>query len=185
MSRLRPTVIALLAMAAAGCGSTSRLQASSLHGPGSLGGCTDTWTGAAGDHDYTNPANWSGGRAPGDGDFGCIHPGSLVNVNRRPLERAAGLVIEGTLCANVDAFALAANIYNGAPPGQRLLPQLPGTIDAAPPCPPGTQASFQGSDPARGTQSAPAAPAPAPSQPAAPIPARPKPAPAGSSEIVD
>ncbi|MGZ4299420.1 MAG: hypothetical protein ACXVVK_20475, partial [Solirubrobacteraceae bacterium] len=123
MSRLRPTVIALLAMAAAGCGSTSRLQASSLHGPGSLGGCTDTWTGAAGDHDYTNPANWSGGRAPGDGDFGCIRPGSLVNVNRRPLERASGLVIEGTLCANVDAFALAANIYNGARP--RAAPPAP------------------------------------------------------------
>jgi hypothetical protein len=161
------------------------VPASSLNGAGSPGGCTDTWTGASGDHDYTNPSNWSGGRAPGDGDFGCIRPGSLVRVDRSPLERAAGLIVEGTLCANVNAFALAVHIYNGAPPGQSLLPQLPGTITAAPPCPPGTQMSFQGSDPGGATQTAPTAPAPAAPQPSAPAPARPKPPAAAGSDIVD
>lgn len=179
------TVIALLALAAAGCGAGTRPAASSLHGAASLGGCTDTWTGASGDHDYANPSNWSGGRAPGDGDFGCIRPGSLVNVNRPPLEQAAGLIIEGTLCANVNAFTLAVHIYNGAPSGTRVLPPLPGSTDAAPPCPPGTQMSFQGSDPPGGPHTTPAAPAPAAPQPSSPAPTRPKPPAGAGSEIVD
>lgn len=140
------TLLALLASGAlAGCGSTARPPAAAAQGPGSLGGCTDTWTGAAGDRVYTNPGNWSGGRTPGVGDFGCIQPGAVVNVTRAPLEAAAGLISEGTLCLDVPVQKLAINIYNGPPPGQPALPQMPGTTDPAPAdCPAGTQLMMQG-----------------------------------------
>jgi hypothetical protein len=157
-------VALVAAFSLAGCGASSRLPASSAQGPGSLGGCTDTWTGGGGDHDYTDARDWSGGRAPGHGDFGCIRPGSLVEVRRAPLEQAAGLIIEGTLCVNVPAGALAANIYNGAPPGQPMLPALPGTTDPAPPCPAGTKISMQGSTPS----AIPSAPSPQTQPPPAP-----------------
>ena len=170
----RPSALLVALMAAlllAGCGASSRLPASSAEGPGSLGGCTDTWTGAGGDHAYTDARDWSGGRAPGHGDFGCIRPGSLVEVRRAPLEQAAGLIIEGTLCVNVPAGVLAVNIYNGAPPGQPMLPALPGTTDPAPPCPAGTQISMQGSTP--GTQAgSPSATPRAPSPQTQPPPAQ-------------
>lgn len=121
----------LTAVSLAGCGAASRPPASAAHGPGSLGGCTDRWTGAAADRDYGNPGNWSGGRAPGAGDFGCIQPGAVVNVTRAPLEPAAGLITEGTLCLDVPVQTLAQSIYNGPPPGQPALPQIPGTTDPA------------------------------------------------------
>ena len=176
----RPSKVAsvvLTALLLAGCGSASRLPAAAAQGPGSLGGCTDTWTGAAGDHDYGNPGNWSGRRTPGDGDFGCIPPGAVVDVNRVPLERAAGLINEGTLCVDVAPGKLAVDLYNGAPPGQTALPAMPGTTDPAPAdCPSDTQVIMQGSDEAgAGGASSPApsppttvAPPSAPRSPASP-----------------
>lgn len=167
------------------------MPASGAEGPGSLGGCTDTWTGAAGDRDYTNPSNWSGQRAPGDGDFACIRPGSVVNAIRAPLERAAGLINEGTLCVDVPVGKLAADIYNGPPPGQPILPQLPGTTDPAPPdCPGGTQLIMQGAREGNGTPApgTPTTPPPVtPSTPTTPRPATPAPStPAtGPTQIVD
>jgi hypothetical protein len=149
----------ITALALAGCGSSSRLPASAAQGPGSLGGCTDTWTGAAGDHAYTNPGNWSGRRAPGEGDFGCIQPGAVVDVHQAPLEPAAGLISEGTLCLDIPVQALAMNIYNGPPPGQPALPQLPGTTDPAPPdCPAGTQLIMQGVPDANHNEPSPSVP---------------------------
>ena len=153
----------LTAAALTGCGSTSRLPASAARGPGSLGGCTDTWTGAARDRDYGNPDNWSGGRPPGDGDFGCIRPGAVVDVHRAPLERAAGLINEGTLCVDVAPGSLAVDLYNGAPPGQGTLPQMPGTTDPAPAaCPSGTHVVMQGAIDAGKAGAVPRAPSPPP-----------------------
>jgi hypothetical protein len=172
-------LVLLAAVCLAGCGSATRLPAFEARGSGSLGGCTDTWTGAAGDRSYTNPANWSGARAPGAGDFGCIQPGAVVNATKVPLEPAAGLVSEGTLCLDVPVQKLAPNIYNGPPPGQPALPQLPGTTDPAPAdCPAGTQLMMQGvpdanhNEPAPSAPSAPSAPTTpsAPSTPATPSP---------------
>jgi hypothetical protein len=169
VSRSSLLLVALMAVfSLAGCGSSSRLPATSAQGPGSLGGCTDTWTGAGGDHDYTNARDWSGGRAPGRGDFGCIRPGSLVEVHRAPLEQAAGLIIEGTLCVDVPAEVLAVDIYNGAPPGQPMLPAVPGTTDLAPPCPPGTEVSMQGSTPGAQAGSSGAQGGSSPATPSAP-----------------
>src|SRR5262249_18734942 len=172
VSRLLKTLCALLTtLVLAGCGSATRLPASQAQGPGSLGGCTDTWTGATGDRQDHTPGNWSGGRAPGAGDFGCIQPGAVVDASRAPLEPAAGLISEGTLCLDVPVQKLATSIYNGPPPGQASLPQLPGTTDPAPAdCPAGTQLMMQGvpdanhNEPSPG-QSPPAAtsPSPAPS----------------------
>jgi hypothetical protein len=159
----------LTAVCLAGCGAATRLPASSARGPGSLGGCTDTWTGAAGDRQYTNPSNWSGGRAPGAGDFGCIQPGAVVNASKAPLEPAAGLISEGTLCLDVPVQRLALNIYNGPPPGQAALPQLPGTTDPAPAdCPAGTQLMMQGVPDANLNEPSPAPTTTAPATPASP-----------------
>jgi len=176
------TVLLVVPSAAslAGCGSASRLPASAARGPGSLGGCTDTWTGAAGDRDYGNPTNWSGGRTPGDGDFGCIRPGAVVEVRRVPLERAAGLINEGTLCVDVAVGSLAIDLYNGAPPGQGALPRMPGTTEPAPAdCPAHTKLVMQGAK-----QIAPASPIP--SLPTTPSPSPPTTPTAGASaRLVD
>ena len=193
MSRPSKVLPALLAAVfLAGCGAATRMPASAARGPGSLGGCTDTWTGAAGDREYTNPGNWSGARAPGAGDFGCIQPGAVVNATKAPLEPAAGLISEGTLCLDVPVQQLALNIYNGPPPGQPALPQLPGTTDPAPAdCPAGTQLMMQGVPDANHNEPSPAqsppasaAPAPTTTAPATPTtPTTPTTAPA--TQLVD
>jgi hypothetical protein len=174
------TVGSLAALVLVGCG--SRTAESRSEGPTSRGGCTDTWTGKAGDAEYETAANWSAGRVPTKGDFACIRPGSLVKVSSAPIEPATSLLIEGTLCMLGDPSELALSIYNGAPPGQRPLPPLPGSTSLAPPCPPGTGLSFQGSSQS-GSNASPSRPGPAgqPAQPAPQTPSTSQPAPSEPS----
>ena len=126
-----------------GCGSPT----AGTSGRGtSSGDCTIIWNGQAGDYEYTDPGNWSAGRVPAPGDFGCIPPGSFVEVDRPPVERASTLLIEGTVCMRGDAFQLADSTINGTQPGEPTLPPLPRAITSAADCPTGTDLSSQGSE---------------------------------------
>lgn len=109
----------------AGCG-THRQVASRPHASAGVNppGCTDTWTGAIGDSDYTDPADWSTDLVPGLADTACLPPGSFVVVRRMPQQPALTLLSEGTLCVGVNPGNVARFIEGGPPPGQRLLPAL-------------------------------------------------------------
>jgi hypothetical protein len=86
----------------------------------------------------------------------------------------------------VPAGVLAVNIYNGAPPGQPMLPALPGTTDPAPQCPAGTKISMQGSTPeARGGSTPPTPSAPSPQTQSTPAPGTPTPASDPTRGLVD
>jgi hypothetical protein len=125
----RRVTLLLLGMGAvlglAGCGSHGhvgfRPRVSAAVNPP---GCTDTWTGAVGDSDFTDPANWSTDLVPGLADTACLPPGSFVVVRRMPQQPALTLLSEGTLCVGVNPGNVARVIDGGPPPGQKLLPAL-------------------------------------------------------------
>lgn len=54
------------------------LWAAGFAGPARAASCTDTWTGAAGDNDWSHAANWSKGAVPGPGDRACLGAGTSV-----------------------------------------------------------------------------------------------------------
>ena len=129
-------VIAVIALA--GCGGQGSGSARSRTASANLPGCTDTWTGSAGDSDYTNAANWSRQAIPAPSDNACLPPGSVVVVRRAPPQAATSLLNEGTLCLGISPGALARSLTNGSPNGHRSLAVLADL--SSPACSPGMPA---------------------------------------------
>jgi hypothetical protein len=177
MARRAHSLLGIVAaLGLAGCGGhsqgASHQQATASNPPG----CTDTWTGNAGDSNYTNPANWSTNSVPGMSDAACVPPGSYAVVGSAPQQPANSLLIEGTLCLKISPGPLARSIFNGISHGEKPLPELANPSNAA--CPAGTMLSFQGTPSLNlgggsSTTGNPGSPPPAPA-PRRPSPTRPR-----------
>jgi RHS repeat-associated protein len=68
--------------------------------------CTDTWTGAAGDGQWTDGANWATGTAPGSSDHACIF-GANTTVTVSGYASAGWVTDAGTLSLTNDALSLS------------------------------------------------------------------------------
>ncbi len=60
-----------------------------------------TWTGAAGDDNYNNPANWSPAQVPGAGDTVTINPATAVSIGIPIPEAVASLTVGKTVTLNL------------------------------------------------------------------------------------
>jgi len=147
-----------LGLCLTGCGAEPDPLAANSGGSGA--GCTEWWTGATGDANYSNPGNWSHNRVPNSSDVACIRPGALVEITTTPPQMPATLINEGTLCLEA-AVTTFGTLDQGAPPGQAPFPPMPGVV-ATPQCPSSQGHPPGGSSPQPGP--APATPTPPPTQ---------------------
>ena len=74
-----------------------------------LAQCTDSWTGAGGDNNWTNGANWSTGNEPGSSDYACITTSGAAVV----LDVADGIADLAVGSSDSLTFPTVTNTNNG------------------------------------------------------------------------